>query len=363
MMRPKSSARDLPPRMLRRTKRLKSGKVWEAFYYNGRDETGKRVEIPLGTDLNEAKRKWAELECKPAPIETGLMKVIFDRYERDIIPTKAPRTQKDNLEMMAMLRSVFDNAPVDAITPQHIAQYRDNRKSKAKGSEGMPAPIRANREMTLFSHIWNIAREWGYTAKENPVTGVRKNKEIPRDFYADSQVWDAVYKVACVELKDAMDLNYLTGQRPADVLKMRITDINNGALELKQNKTKKRLRILLNADNGERTNLGKLLDRIKARERKVTSLYIIATPAGIPLNKGTLRTRFDDARATAARFAEESGDNTLAKKILAFQFRDIRPKAASETDLSHASKLLGHTDKQITETVYRRIGETVMPTK
>ena len=44
-------------------------------------------------------------------------------------------------------------------------------------------------------------------------------------------------------------------------------------------------------------------------------------------------------------------------------FRDIRPKAASETDLNHASKLLGHTDRQITQTVYRRVGETVLPTR
>jgi len=207
MMRPKSSARDLPPRMLRRTKRLASGKVWEGFYYNGRDD-GKRVEIPLGTDLNEAKRKWAELECKPAPVETGLMRVIFDRYERDIIPTKAPKTQKDNIGCLVKLRKVFDNAPINAITPQHIAMYRDER--------GADAPVRANREIALFSHVWNLAREWGYTAKENPVKGVRKNKEKPRDYYADDAVWSAVYAVACVELQDAMDLNYLTGQRPAE---------------------------------------------------------------------------------------------------------------------------------------------------
>lgn len=61
-MRPKSTHRDLPPRMLRRERTLKSGKVWESFYYNGRNAEGQRVEIPLGSDLNEAKRKWAELE-------------------------------------------------------------------------------------------------------------------------------------------------------------------------------------------------------------------------------------------------------------------------------------------------------------
>ncbi|MDE1715412.1 tyrosine-type recombinase/integrase [Chromobacterium amazonense] len=171
-----------------------------------------------------------------------------------------------------------------------------------------------------------------------------------------------MYAAACIELQDAMDLNYLTGQRPADVLKMRLADIKDGAIEVQQNKTKKKLRILLD-DDGVRTELGKVIDRIKGRERKVASLFLIATPAGKALNQWTLRTRFDDARADAAKAATEAGDDTLAARIRAFQFRDIRPKAASEMDLEHASKLLGHTEHEITEKVYRRVGETVKPTK
>lgn len=104
MNRPKTTARDLPPRMLRRVRTLASGKKWVSYYYNGRDEAGRRKEIHLGGDLNEAKRKWAELECRPAPVETGIMRVVFDRYAREVIPGKAPKTQRGNLEELAMLR-------------------------------------------------------------------------------------------------------------------------------------------------------------------------------------------------------------------------------------------------------------------
>lgn len=353
-MRPKATAKDLPPRMLRRSKRLKSGEVWVGYYYNGRDDEGKRKEIPLGTDLNEAKRKWADLECRPAPAGTNLLRFVFDRYERDVIPTKAAKTQRDNQGILKHLRKVFDNAPIDAITPQMIAQYRDKRSAK----------VRANRELALLSHAFNMAREWGYTAKENPCRGVRKNKEQPRDFYADPAVWDAVYAEACEELQDAMDVAYLTGQRPGDVLKMMETDVRDGALEVKQNKTKKRLRILVDYDDGTRTELGNVIDRIRARPRKIRSLYLLASPAGQKLTNWTLRVRWDKARAAAAVKAEEACQHELAKRIRAFQFRDIRPKAASEIgDLGAASKLLGHTDKQITQTVYRRIGEVVKPTR
>jgi lipopolysaccharide biosynthesis regulator YciM len=160
-----------------------------------------------------------------------------------------------------------------------------------------------------------MAREWGYTAKENPVKGVRKNKEKPRDFYADDTIWAAVYSQACDELMDAMDINYLTGQRPADVLKMMLTDIKDGALEVKQNKTKKKLRIMLE-QNGVRSQLGRVIDRIRARDRKVASLFLIATRSGVALNKWTLRTRFDDAREAAIKVATEAGQLELAKSII-----------------------------------------------
>lgn len=94
---------------------------------------------------------------------------------------------------------------IDAVTPQIIAQYRDSRTAK----------VRANREISLLSHIYNIAREWGLT-DANPAAAVRKNKEAPRDFYASEEIWSAVYAVAASELRDAMDLAYLTAQRPAD---------------------------------------------------------------------------------------------------------------------------------------------------
>ena len=196
---------------------------------------------------------------------------------------------------------------------------------------------------------------WNEYAKA--LNAQRREREKPRDYYADDAVWAAVYAAACVELQDAMDLNYLTGQRPADVLKMRFADIKDGALEVQQGKTTKKLRILLES-GGQRTGLGRLIDRV--RWRAVSSLFIVATPAGRPLSRWTLRTRFDAARRAAA---EQAGDGDLAERIRRFQFRDIRPKAASELPVEHTSRLLGHSEKEITERVYRRLGEVVKPTK
>lgn len=50
---------------------------------------------------------------------------------------------------------VFQNAPIDAITPQVVAQYRDARTA-----------TRGNREIALLSHVFNIARELGHTKEQ-----------------------------------------------------------------------------------------------------------------------------------------------------------------------------------------------------
>lgn len=77
-----------------------------------------------------------------------------------------------------------------------------------------------------------------------------------------------------------------------------------------------------------------------------------------------LRNRWDEAREKAAAKAAAEGDATLTAAIRQFQFRDIRPKAASEIDdISHASRLLGHSTQEMTKKVYRRVGEIVRPTK
>ncbi len=348
MSRPKSTGKDLPPNMIVRRRKRRDGTYWEGYYYNGRDDEGRRVETPLGTDKREALRKWAELHGEKVPTQAGTMAVIFDRYERDVIPWKSAKSQAGNLAELEMLRKAFADAPIDAIKPMHIAQYRDARRNLRTGEL---APVRANREIALLSHIFNMAREWGYTERENPCAGVRRNREKPRDYYATDAVYFAVYEAAEQALKDAMDLAYYTGQRPADVMQYRWSDIHDGALWVKQDKTGAKLRVEISGD------LERLLQAIRSRPM-VSATTIICTAHGRPLRKENRQRMFVAARADAAAKYPE-----LADAIMAFQYRDIRPKAASETNLDHAQKLLGHANPEITKRVYRRAGERVSPLK
>lgn len=269
-------------------------------------------------------------------------------------PGKSIRTQSDNHKELKQLRRAFENVPIESITPQVIAQYRDARTTK----------VRANREIALLSHAFTIAREWGLTDKANPCFGVRRNKEKPRDYYAGETVWNAVYAEAAQELKDAMDLAYLTGQRPADVLKIAATDLNNGFLLIGQGKTEKRLRLRLE-EEGVQSELSAFIEDLQERRaiNGIRTSTLITNAPGLRMSQQMLRNRWDDAREKAAIKAAADGDPALAVSIRQFQFKEIRPKAASEIELTHASRLLGHSTEEMTKKVYRRVGEIVKPTK
>lgn len=340
---------NLPPRMRARAKA--GGRLW--YYY---DAGGKpRKEIPLGCEYTEAIRKWAKLESvQPDNIlQATTFKDVADRYIRDVLPAKAARTQRDNLVELNFLFEFFNNppAPLESIKPEHIRKYLDWR--------GRTARVRANREKALFSHIWNTARAWGITDKPNPCAGIKGFTETGRDIYIEDAVLEAVWQASDVAMRDALDLAYLTGQRPADTLCMRATDIKDGALHIQQGKTSKKLRIeIIGA-------LAALIERIEKRKQgyKVHTLALVCTETGRPLTEGALRSRFEKARSAAAKAKPE-----LSEAIKAFQFRDLRAKAgtdkADSEGMREAQIQLGHNSMKMTEHYVRaRRGEKVTPTK
>ncbi|WP_196489383.1 hypothetical protein [Burkholderia territorii] len=68
--------------------------------------------------------------------------------------------------------------------------------------------------------------------------------------YVEDDLFQKVWNAADQPLRDAMDLAYLTGQRPADTLKFDERDIKDGELWVEQGKRGKRLRISYGAVGG-----------------------------------------------------------------------------------------------------------------
>lgn len=338
---------NLPPRM---RARKKPGGVY--YYY---DAGGKpRREIPLGSDYILAVKKWSELHADSIPrhAETTL-KDVWDKYLLEVFPQKSAGTQKDYSKGIKPLLTFFMNppAPLESIEPVHVRQYLDWR--------GKTATTRANRERALLSLLWNCARSWGYTDRANPCAGVSGFKEEGRHTYISDAVFKAVYDAACQPVKDALDLAYLTAQRPGDVIRMYETDIQDGRLQIEQGKTGQRLRIKVTGQ------LKAVIERIKARKEtfKVHSLALVVDEHGKPLSQRAIWQRFQTAKQKAA-----AQHPKLKAEIDEYQVRDLRAKAGTDKavatkDMRQAQKILGHANVSMTERYVREIaGDEVDPT-
>lgn len=377
-----------------RARRQKSGRVY--YYFDTGAVAGrKRKEIPLGSDLNEAIAKYSKLKKTDWVPPRGVVTFgdAAKRYMAEVVPTKATATQRGNALEMERLLAYFDNPPaaLDSIEPKHVRAYLDARSE---------APVRANREKALLSHVFNKAREWGLTKASNPCAGIQTYREKGRkDVYIEDEVYQAVYEEGDKILQGAMDLAYLTAQRSGDLLHISELDIKvdhetrQEELSISQNKTGTKLRFTLFQNNSDASappqslpptlnSLGKLLadlrDAKKLHTRPTSNL--LCDRHGQPLTYNALNNRFEKARARAAAAAEASAARStdarerqrylaLVESIKAFQFRDLRAKAGTDTairtgSMTQAKKQLGHVSEGMTEQYIRsRRGDKVDPTR
>lgn len=314
--------RNLPTRMRARVR-------GDTTYYLY-DAGGKpRKEIPLGTDYVLAVQQWAA-HHKVAPTAQITVAWAIGKY------LASPQygevsfgTQADYRFALDKLLSAFGDAPMDQVRPSHVTLYLDKRSQESRH--------RALREKAVLSMVytWAIARDYCLT---NPVAAI-KTKRLPgrKSVYIDDSMLELVYRHASPALRDAIDLAYYLGQRPADVLKMSEADVRNGSFDFKQNKTGKPMLIAAGGD------LDLLLRRIAERKSKFTvrCLQLLVDEHGKGMTKAKLRARFEAARDAAGI----DGD--------AFQFRDLRRKSGSDlrdqVGLEAAQALLGHSSVVMTE--------------
>lgn len=333
----------MPPHMHPRVQR--SGKTY--YYMYTRDKP--RKEIPLGGDYILALKRYVELNVVDTSPGEATFTDLEQKYLLAAVPKLAPNSTRMYKSDIKHLKEAFASAPLDQIKPMHIRQFLDAHSDKK---------TTANRCKRLFSTMWNHARGWGYTDLPNPCTGIKGHTLSKRTVYITDAMYYAVYAKASIPLRDAMDLAYLTGQRPADTLRMSKLDIVEGHLIVTQAKTQQPLRIIIAG------KLAELLDRIDGRKQtyKIITSALLTNTNGKRLTAPVLRQHFEKAREEAA--VSSPG---LADAIRAFHFYDLRAKAADDTSDQRgeqaASDLLGHDNVKTTQRHYLRRGKRVDPTK
>lgn len=186
----------------------------------------------------------------------------------------------------------------------------------------------------------------------NPCARLRRNKERGRDTYMSDAVFDAIYTHGDQSVKDAMNIARATGGDVSVILSVKRSAVANGELAMGRAKTKTPVRYRLTCDDGRLNEFGCVIQEMLDRKRNATGLTLVQDANGQRVPYNTFVDRFDRAR-TAAGF-----------KPMEYQFRDIRPKVATDADdVEHAQSLLGHRHRSTTERHYLRRGKLVDPAK
>ena len=308
----------LPPHM-----HLKHG----AYYFVGRDKKW----IRLSEDKSLALAKWAELEGEtpipkdePKPLKGSVNELIM-RYMIETAPRKALSTYKGNKFEAENLKKVFGKMQLHAVQPMHIAQYLDTRGIKSK--------VRANREISLFSHMFSSAMRWG-SINANPCIGVAKHKEKGRDRYITDSEFEAVKMIAGELIATVMDFAYTTALRKGDILNLKLEQITDQGIWIKQGKTGAKQ--LYEWTDGLRDGV----DRAKALKRPIRGLYMFCNRQGKPYTDSGFKAMWQRVQI---KWAEKGGNR--------FTFHDIRAKSLTDAKGKgmDAQTLAGHSSAAMTE--------------
>jgi len=265
----------------------------------------------------------------------------FDRYQREVIPTLAPRTQRDYARHVALLRKTFGHMQPSELQPKHIGQFLDRPKGK----------IQANRQVAVLSAVYSkMVGRW-YVCDKNPCQHVERNPSKKRTRYITDEEFAAVRGIAPLRVQIMMDLALLTGQRQGDLLTLPLKNVSAEGILFRQGKTGKRLLV----------GMSPALQEVVDRGRKL-----------LPQNEwGTVvRTSKDGGRPYTSEGFRALWQRVMNKamrlKLIPerYTFHDIRAKSVSDSkNIQEAFERAGHTSMAMTRGTYDRGVRKVTPLK
>lgn len=296
------------------------------------------------------------------PTKTGnamtTMNDLFTRFEKECIPTLAPRSQRDYLGILALLRKTFGHYEPREIKPRHVAAFLDVKEGR----------IHRNRMVMILSSVYYKAiGKWCIDDElTNPCIAVERWPTRPRDRYITDEEFNAFRATVCPQVQIAMDLALLTGQRQSDIVQMKWKQIKaigvpraDWRIEIEQGKTGKKLAIMISPQ------LETVLKRAKMMPPEYPRDYVIRTNRRVGdcyKNRNWERTGQpyspDGFRAMWQRYMRA----WMKKGHENFHFHDIRAKCISDNPSIDAAYLLaGHMDVKLTRRVYDRAMRRVEP--
>jgi integrase len=110
--------------------------------------------------------------------ERMTVEAALKRYLKEVTPTKRPSTQHTERRRAPILIAHLGRYSLAALTPEVIAQYRDERLAGDVDPDGKRHPRSNNTvriELALLGHLFTVAlKEWGLGLTYNPVQSIRR---------------------------------------------------------------------------------------------------------------------------------------------------------------------------------------------
>ena len=246
---------------------------------------------------------------------------ILLHYLESVTPLKRGN-KEENYRIKAMLKDTLASQPIDRLTSQHIADYRDRRLLRV-------TPPSVRRELVIIRHALEIARlEWGCSLQNNPAAVIRMPSHArPRERRLSEEELDKLIKGAedmrCWWMKPTIELALETGMRRGELLNAKWEDLSadKTILTIPMTKNGEARRIPLSAK--ART----VLENIKRDDRKM-----------FPMSANALRLAWERLKR--------------AKSIDDLRFHDLRHEAISRLferglSLPEVALISGHKDPRM----------------
>jgi len=323
---------------------------YNAYYYHPpadlREYWDNRAEFRLGRSLSEAHRVYAErLRLVTGDLDPEgniTLNDVIDRYIKEVTPTKAPRSQKSDVEVFGTLRGLIGHNKPDSIKTVHCYRLYDQLKKRGLTT--------ANRHMEKVSHLYTKAIEWGIVSEHPMVGKFRKQHARPARRYLTDEVIDEALKTAPPLVLAYVNLKLLTGLRMSDMLSLKVKDWQDDGLHVTPRKT---LHSSAKSLVFERTpELEAAVDAILALPRPHITEYLFCTREGKPYIK-------KDGTMNGFQSTWQRWQRNLPER---FKERDIRVKVGSDSESDEdAARLLGHATSATTRKHYRAKPDVVKP--
>jgi integrase len=310
MGRPKIHDTELPRRMR---------KKGNSYYY----VSGSKWE-PLGQDYSSALIKWAEIEGMPT--HQTLNEAIDLYFASDKFNTLSDNSKTAYKSRAKIIRRIMGLRTCKSILPTHLYAYMSENPSK----------VGANQGLIVIYHALEEARKRGWV-NINHANDIEKNGTKRRGRYITDEEYKKIYEAGTDLVKAVMKLNYLIGQRPIDIFKLRLADITEEGVFIQQKKTDKKQLFLWTPE------LRDAIDQAKALPRPVRSLTtLFCKTTGKPYDTREFRYQWKAACKLAG--------------VENAQFRDIRAKAGTDAyngGQDHQA-ILGHTTRAMSDTYVKQ---------